>query len=153
MPKLNMDSVNDVEWLPTHPVIPEMETDEDEMETITASEVLPLDDFKDDLETDLKDDQHSIIPISLDLGSVTSMSSIDILEVEPFVSSDLDYEIDSNLDTDTDEGPQDVQNMSSEPESESDMDFLPNNAYNTKCSALPNSTRGFTQFDISPKQQ
>ena len=103
------------------------------MKMITASEVSVLDDFKGDIETDPKDDQHSIISISSDSGLVTSMSSIEFSGVELHVSSDegtlvgsdLDYEIDSNLDTDTDEGPQDMQHTSSEPESksESDMDF------------------------------
>ena len=58
-------------------------------------------------------------------------SSIDLLEVEPFVSSDdtlvgsngIDSVIKSIFDTDTDEGAQDVDNTSSEPES--DLDKLP----------------------------
>ena len=138
LPKLAKDSVHDVEWLPTHHIsIPEV-NNEDETETIAASEISVLDNLEnlDDLDTKLDDDQYSVISVSSDLGSVTSMSSIEFSEVKPFVSSDegtligsdldLDHEIDSNLDTDTDEGSQDV-NMSSEPESESDMDFLPNN--------------------------
>ena len=113
-------TVKDVEWLPISTVtIPSIESDteSDEDQMLTASE--------------LDDDQYSIISISS--GSVTSMSSIYFSEVKPFVSSDdmlvgsdgINSKIESNIDTDTDEGAQDV-NTSSEPES--DLDELPDNA-------------------------
>ena len=123
MPKLAMDSVDDVKWLPTHSI--RISNNEDDTETIATSETSVLDnhDKPDDLETKLDEDQYSMISVSSDLDSFTFMSSIEFSEVKPFVSSDegtlvgsdvgLDLKIDSNLDTDTDEGSQDV-NMSSE---------------------------------------
>ena len=63
--KLSINSVDDVEWLPTHYQVEPVNTDTD-------------------------DDQVSIISISSNSSeeSVTSLSTILILEVEPFISSD-----------------------------------------------------------------
>ena len=104
--KLSINSVEDVEWLPTCYQIEPIMTESD---------------------TKIDDDQVSIISISSESsqGSVTSMSSISISDVEPFVSSDsentvaesdsdnFEYNLDDSDRTDT--------------ASESEIDLMPNN--------------------------
>ena len=94
-----MDSTNDVAWLPSHPINISDVLNEDETETIATSESSVLDnhDDLDDLETELDDDQYSVISVSSDSGSVTPMSSIELSEVKPFVSSDEGTLVESDL--------------------------------------------------------
>ena len=105
--KLSINSVEDVEWLPTCYQIEPIVTKSD---------------------TEIDDDQVSIISISSESsqGSVTSMSLISISEVEPFVSSDskntvVESDLDSVEFTSDDSDKTDTA-------SESEMDLMPNNA-------------------------
>ena len=72
MSKLCINSIEDIEWLPTCYQVEPIQTDSDD------------DTIKPD------DDQVLVISISSNSsqGSVTSMSSISISDAEPFISSD-----------------------------------------------------------------
>ena len=109
--KLSINSVDDVEWLPTY------------------YQVEPV---SNDVNTDMDDDQVSIISISSESSeeSLTSLSTISISEVEPFVSSDSKSTlVGSESDFDQFESNSDISDSDrTDTTSESEMDVLPNNA-------------------------
>ena len=124
--QLTINSVNDVEWLPTY------------------YQVEPV---SDDVTTDIEDqtdteDQVSIISISSE-ESLTSLSSIS--EVEPFISSDNSSTL-VGSESDLEPFESDMSNSdrtSSETSSESDTDDMPNNAFKI--------IQNFQQFNSLPQ--
>ena len=106
MSKLSINSVEDIEWLPTCYQVEPIQTDSDD------------DTIKPD------DDQVSVISILSDSsqGPVTSMSSISISDVEPFISSDGENTL---LGSDLDDFSYDSETDTA---SESEIDTMPNNA-------------------------
>ena len=106
MSKLSINSVEDVEWLPT------------------CCEAEPI---MMDSDTELDDDQVSVISILSESsqGSFTSMSSISISGVEPFVSSDSES---TQVGSDLDNSNYESNDSETDTASESEIDIMPNNA-------------------------
>ena len=110
MSKLSINSVEDVEWLPTCCQVEPIMTDSD---------------------IELDDDQVSVISISSESsqssqGSMTSMSSILISDVEPFGSSDSKYTL---VGSDSDNFNYNLDDSDkTDTASESEIDLMPNNA-------------------------
>ena len=128
MAKLSINAVEDVEWLPTCYQV-------ELIESISDSE----------LETELDDDQASVILISSNYrqGSETSLSTISISEIEPFVSSysknTLVGSVSDNFDSISDISDSDRTDTASE----SEMDLLPSNATEI--------INNFHQFNVLPE--
>ena len=109
MSKLCINSVEDIEWLPTCYQVEPIQTDSDD----------------DTISDEPDDDQVSVFSISSDSSqeSVTSMSSISISNVEPFISSDSKNTlVGSDLDN------YDSNDSETDTASEPEIDIMPNNA-------------------------
>ena len=109
--ELSINSVDDVEWLPTY---------------------YQVEQVSNDVYTDTDDDKVSIISISGESSeeSLTSLSTISISEVEPFISSDGNSTlVGSDSDFDQFESNSDISDLDrTDTASESEMDVLSNNA-------------------------
>ena len=109
--KMSINSVGDVEWLPTY------------------YQVEPI---SDDVNTITNDDQISIISISSTSSeeSLTSLSNVSISEVKPFVSSEYDSTlVGSDSDFDQFDSNSDISDSgTTDTASESEMDVMPNSA-------------------------